>query len=370
MTEKLKGFDTSRHNHNMTDANPEGDPIDFQAAWDAGYRIWIGRASVGNYYIDPWFQRDFDAAGAVGFIRLAYHVTHPEYSTASQIDKFKEALGGRKPDGIVIDSEVSGGQTMKRCTDCLGEHDDDFTILMNGNPDLVLCYTNQNYSDHYLNNNFGLDLIVANPGPGNGMNTNPIPSMPDLWEDFIAWQKDWKHVVPGVPDNTVDYQEWEITWEDALARFKSDQGTPPPVGCDLTPILTELAILGSDINLINDQLARTDAKVAQILEILQSGGGSTPPSTRTYIVTEPEKTLACYVNGYNGKGFPIIKDQIFENPRLRWDNGMTLEASVNNIQADGSTYWYKLAPGQTAKNSAVVPATPDLFVNADDVSLV
>lgn len=359
---KLMGFDTSRHNHNMTDANPTGDPIDFQAAWNAGYRIWIGRATVGNYYKDPWFQRDFDAAGKVGFIRLAYHVNHPEQDTPSQIDNFKEALDGREPDGIVIDAEVHGNQTPQKCQQSLEQHDSAFLSIVDYDIERVLCYTNQNFADHYLLGNSGLELIVANPGYQNGMNTNPKPSLPKWWDTFLAWQKDWKHVVPGVPDPTVDYQEWEITWEEALVRFKNGETTPPPQECNLQPLVDAINHLGNAMEAMLVGLGQVEDTVNKIWLYLQNNPPTQPPvpDLITVQVKRDPKANAQVTYRNNVAGKPIMEPL---SPRIDWELGSQVQCSryVPKDEVNGENGFYEVASHRS-------PTGLTLYLREQDVA--
>ena len=345
----IKAFDTSRHNHEMVDPHPDGLPIDFAAAYVDGYRIWIGRASVGNYYIDPWFQRDFDAAKAAGFIVMAYHVTHPELTTESQITNFLKALGDRHPDAIVIDSEVSGGQSADRCTECLFEHAEVFTILLDDDPDRVLCYTNANYANKYLLATDELDLIVANPGYQNGMNTNPSPAMPELWDEYLGWQKDWKHFIPGVPDYTTDYSEFEMELDEALERFKYETPTTPPTSgeCDLSEVLDKLDLVLENQALILAKLNETPTPPS-------NPDPDPTPAPKYYVALKVDKTNTRFVYGWktkkDGNKVPIMQiypsDSSLVKDRIQILKTQHAKVEVyppSRIEADGTDqYFYKL----------------------------
>lgn len=358
--ELVKAFDTSRHNHPITAQYPDGVPIDFEQAYAAGYRIWIGRASVGNYYIDPWFAPDFDAARAAGFICLAYHVTTPEFPDNSQFEKFIEALDGREPDGIVIDAELSRGQTPARVTACNLDHAIRFSAMR---PMRVLLYTNENFADQYLLDHFGLPLFVANPGPGNGFNYAPAPAMPELWDTFIAWQKDWKHTIPGVPDPTTDYSEFQMSEAEAREYFWMDDDGEEDM---TTEILSKL-----------NSILENQVIILDLLDEFIHGGEedapTPPPVVPPYVPpAEPrytvqvivEKTNARWSKATNANGFPIMqiypKDNAPVSERIQYFEDTFLEVKPNKVKADGGMYFWQLTyptglDGET------------LYLKADDV---
>jgi GH25 family lysozyme M1 (1,4-beta-N-acetylmuramidase) len=331
----VKAFDTSRWNH------PNDEPIDFELAFQVtppdenGYRIWSGRASVGNYYIDPWFARDFDAARAAGFICVPYHVTTPEYPDNLQVDKFIQALDGRIPDGVVIDAELHRDQTPIRVTACNRYHAERFSQMFKR----VLFYTNASFGNTYLLSNFGLPLFVANPGPGGGMNTNPAPALPRLWNGFIAWQKDWKHAIPGVPDTTNDYSEFQMSEAEARAYFGMDESEE-----DMSEIIEKL-----DLILENQGI---------IIAMLDGDGGEEPPVVPPVVPPPPVEPPAYYVRvtvpkanarfskANNANGLPIMQiypsDSSPVSERIQFQENVLLRVSPDKVRADGGGYYYLL----------------------------
>ncbi len=327
----VKAFDTSRWNH----TNDE--PIDFEVAYAAGYRIWAGRASVGNYYIDPWFRRDFDAARAAGFICLPYHVTTPEYSDAEQVAKFHEALDGRIPDGIVIDAELHRNQTPARVTACNRYHAEAFDSFL---PNRVLFYTNQAFGNTYLQSNFGLPLFVANPGPGGGMNYSQSPALPRLWNGFIAWQKDWKHAIPGVPDTTTDYSEFQMSEAEAREFFWMDDDQEE--GDDMSElsekidqVLDNLATILSNLDAILDAIAA--------LEIPEEPEPPVPPAPTYQVRVKRSPGANAFIEvGRNAKkNLPIL--QMLE-PRVQYAKDRVLAVTSSEpLDVDGTYDFYRIA---------------------------
>lgn len=333
-TPPIKILDTSRHNHGLGAL----EPIDFEQVKAAGYTVWCGRASVGNYYIDPWFQRDYDAAKAAGLICLAYHVTVPVHDDASQVAKFLEALGGREPVGVVIDAEWNyTPSSPARCTECNEYHADEFEDLPWG--PRVLFYTNQNYANNYLLTDFGLPLWVANPGVGLGMNTNPEPAMPRWWSDWFMWQKDWRHVIPGVPDTTADYSEWNAR---NIHTPESYFGIEEPPMSD--PIL----------------LARIVALEERVTAIELGTPPPPPPPVEppdeedTIIVKAKDKdktfALAWFAKSWRdanvGPDRPLMEiypsESSLSSERIKFNNGTELAVVLPKVKADGGAYFYQL----------------------------
>lgn len=324
---KVKILDTSRHNH----GNGALEPIDFVKVKAAGYTGWCGRASVGDYYVDPWFARDYDAAQAAGLICMAYHVTVPTINAGLQIANFKAALGGRQPVGIVIDMEWNNvPSTPQRVTECNAAHADAFYAL-DWLPQVV-AYTNQNYADKYLLNNLDLPLWVASPGAGGVMNPAPLPSMPRLWSDYLMWQRSWTEAIPGVPDATTDYSEWNglTTMQD---YFDTNSDVP---GDDMTDVIA--------------RLTRIESKIDQLI----AGGGTTPPppvtpppaADPTVIITADPRANARFVVGRNGAGKPIMaiypKDTAPANERIQFASGVLLRVKPGMVQADGGMDYFEL----------------------------
>jgi GH25 family lysozyme M1 (1,4-beta-N-acetylmuramidase) len=340
--EKTKAFDTSRHNHPITNQYPNGVPFDFNAAYADGYRIWIGRASVGNYYIDPWFSADYEAARAARFICLAYHVSAPECDNEEQVLNLMDALGGWTPDGIVLDAELSRNQTPRRVTDCNQYLAGRFEQM---SPNRVLLYTNLNFGNNYLLSNLGLPLMVANPGPGGGMNFNPSPAMPKWWNEYVAWQKDWKHTIPGVADPSVDYSEFQMSEQEAREYFWVDDGEEDN---EMT-ILTKL-----DEILINQGVIISNQGI--ILNYLHDGVTPPAPPVEPPVVPPPAvnyfvrvtipRANARFAKSQNANELPIMQiypsDNSLVSERIQFTEDTLLRVIPNKERADGGGYYYML----------------------------
>ena len=118
MNEILKMCDVSSHQGTDKDSGVVGIDFEVMKAQDVdGVAI---RATVGGLYTDPMFFLNWERAGAAGLPRTAYHVTKPGQPVASQVRRFKDVVGDRRPDfkkiGWVNDCEVFDNKTKSEIT--------------------------------------------------------------------------------------------------------------------------------------------------------------------------------------------------------------------------------------------------------------
>lgn len=105
---RVLGIDTSRHQGKMN----------YEKAYQAGARFVIHRATVGDYYTDDKFDENYKRAVDAGFmVQGAYMVIAPadsagrKISSGPHLNRFFDAVGDKKINSYVIDSELSRGQT-------------------------------------------------------------------------------------------------------------------------------------------------------------------------------------------------------------------------------------------------------------------
>lgn len=92
--------------------HPRGEPINWAAVKAAGQTFAFIKASGGRNLADPWFAREWAAAGRAGMIRGAYHYADPSSSADAQAAYVVRLVGTtREADdlGIVLDLESTGG---------------------------------------------------------------------------------------------------------------------------------------------------------------------------------------------------------------------------------------------------------------------
>ena len=108
---RLGGVDVSKYQHD------NGRPIDWAAVRRSGQSFAFIKATGGTDRVDPWFAREWAAAGRAGMIRGAYHYADPRGSAAAQAAHVVSVVGTtREKDnlGIVLDLEDDGGLSPAR----------------------------------------------------------------------------------------------------------------------------------------------------------------------------------------------------------------------------------------------------------------
>ncbi len=113
----VNGIDTSRWQHT------NNAPLDWGAVRNAGMSFAIMKATEGSSTTDPWFARDYAAAGAAGLYRGAYTFARPSLpvsSAATDADYFVR-VAGRFDSPVdlppVLDMEDAGGLTAAQLAD-------------------------------------------------------------------------------------------------------------------------------------------------------------------------------------------------------------------------------------------------------------
>jgi GH25 family lysozyme M1 (1,4-beta-N-acetylmuramidase) len=105
---RIQGIDTAKYQHDG------GRAIDWAAVKRSGQRFAFIKATGHADKVDPWFARDWVAAGRAGLVRGAYHYADPSRSAVTQADAVVHTVGTtREADdlGIVLDLESTGGRS-------------------------------------------------------------------------------------------------------------------------------------------------------------------------------------------------------------------------------------------------------------------
>jgi GH25 family lysozyme M1 (1,4-beta-N-acetylmuramidase) len=108
---RIQGIDTAKYQHDG------GRAIDWTAVHRSGQRFAFIKATGHADRTDPWFRRDWVAAGRAGMIRGAYHYADPSRSAVVQADAIVNVVGTTREAndlGIVLDLEDTGGQSPAR----------------------------------------------------------------------------------------------------------------------------------------------------------------------------------------------------------------------------------------------------------------
>jgi GH25 family lysozyme M1 (1,4-beta-N-acetylmuramidase) len=104
---QLSGIDVSKYQHST------GKPINWAAVKRSGQTFAFIKATGGSNRVDPWFEREWAAAGRAGMIRGAYHYADPSHSAVEQAARVVSVVGSTREGkdlGIVRDLESSGGR--------------------------------------------------------------------------------------------------------------------------------------------------------------------------------------------------------------------------------------------------------------------
>ena len=107
---RLHGPDVSKYQHT------DGRLIDWGAVKRSGSSFAIIKASGGSNRTDPWFAREWAAAGRAGMVRGAYHYADPSQPADEQAAHVVEVVGTTREAGdlpIALDLESTGGLSPK-----------------------------------------------------------------------------------------------------------------------------------------------------------------------------------------------------------------------------------------------------------------
>jgi len=221
----IKGIDVSRYQGT----------IDWPAVAGAGYKFAIIRCSVGNYYIDPTFETNWDGAKAAGLQVGAYHVVRADNSVDSQLLKLRGILDGNDPKLIVLDAEVTPAgmtqQDIERAHYWMGRRVREHFFSGSLKP-RTWFYS----AVWWWNPKIGLqdwvkeDLLgwwMAAYGANNGQPAwiePPASVIPLGWPRWDCWQYTSRGVVPGIVDNV----DLNLMKDEVFAELWGQAPPPPP----------------------------------------------------------------------------------------------------------------------------------------------
>jgi lysozyme len=222
------------------------------------------RATIGNYYTDPRFYVNWDAAREVDLLISAYHVVTPDRPPDSQITRLFDVLDGRRSDfPLVLDVELSRGVSRKDITACveacigLVEEED-------GRPPIV--YTARWFWDkHVLDSQTwpSYDLWVAHYGVH-------IPTLPADWDAWRFWQYSDHGRVPGI-DVRTDVNWFNGSLDDliAYAGVERVEEVPPAEGLQAR-VTTEKLTLRSGPGANYQRVG--DLEEGEVVNVVSLGG--------------------------------------------------------------------------------------------------
>ncbi|TDV46135.1 GH25 family lysozyme [Actinophytocola oryzae] len=192
----VRGIDVARYQH-------DGGDIDWSQVAGSGIRFVGVKATEGDYYENPYFADDQDAARAAGMYAFAYHFGTPNDSGGvAQADYFVDRAG-YTPDGRtlspVLDMEYNPYDTANVC------YDKTPAELVTWIQDFVgevkvrtgataMIYTAPTFWSDCTANSTAFaahPLWIANYGVA-------APTVPSAWGGWTFWQYSKSTAVPGI----------------------------------------------------------------------------------------------------------------------------------------------------------------------------
>ena len=209
--------------------------IDWAKVAAAGYKFAIIRCSVGNYYVDPMFEANWDGAKAAGLQVGAYHVVRADNSVDSQLLKLRGILDGNDPKLIVLDAEVTpAGMTqpdIERAHYWMGRKTREHFFPGSLKP-RVWFYSATwwwdpqiGVQDWVVQDLLGWWMAAYRYNNGQpGWATPPTSVIPIGWPRWDAWQYTSKGTVPGI----VGMVDLNLMQEEVFATIWGQAAPLPP----------------------------------------------------------------------------------------------------------------------------------------------
>jgi GH25 family lysozyme M1 (1,4-beta-N-acetylmuramidase) len=243
----LTGIDVASYQHPKTQQYPSGAPIDWNAVKVAGHSFGYVKAteyrSSSSSYINPWFKRDWDAAGNAGLYRGAYHFAIPSYPVVA--DALEEARYF-----ISVTGSMTGPLDLPAMLDleynpygadaCYGLSQGDFVTWARTWLDEVkrltgkapVVYTGASYWDTCSGRSTAIGgdyrLWIASY-PNDPNSTTFRPTVPTGWSAWSFWQYTSTGSVPGIIGN-VDVNRFCCDFGNLAALGGNGAGAGNPFG--------------------------------------------------------------------------------------------------------------------------------------------
>ncbi len=218
--------------------------MDWDKAKSKGIRFAACRATIGDYYVDPYFPRNWSEMQRVGLWRTAYHVVRPNVNAVAQMNNFFNTVGSDDPDiPWVLDCEVhfekrkimgvlkttktyTPQEINSRTLQCAN-------IIEQRTGRKPLIYTNKNHVDNYMHAPSFLanyELWVASY-PNDYSQPLQKPKMPSVWNEWLIWQFEadgnGKGAEYGAQSLAIDIDRFNGTADEMQAYFKIQGGQQP-----------------------------------------------------------------------------------------------------------------------------------------------
>ena len=231
----IRGIDVSRY-QGWPDNPAGGTPApDFVQIAAAGYKFVAIRATIGDYYTDPMFERNWDAAQAAGMKTAAYHVHRADKTIESQLGRLRSVVDGNDPKLIIVDSELPypppAPSTIERETYWMGRRTREHFNPLGCD---VMFYSGKWWWDPKIGEqqwveHDPLGWWLANYGANDGQIPAITPALPVSWPRMDVWQYTSRGKVPGI----VGFVDLDLMTE---AAYEAAWGEPEPEPSTKVPV--------------------------------------------------------------------------------------------------------------------------------------
>ncbi|MDP9181565.1 MAG: glycoside hydrolase [Actinomycetota bacterium] len=185
----ISGVDVSKYQHST------GHLINWSQVRRSGQTFAFIKATGGSDRTDPWFEREWAAAGSAGMIRGAYHYADPRHSADAQAAHVVGVVGSTREAnnlGIVLDLESSGG--LGPAALARWAH-----TFLNGverrTGRVPIIYTYPNFWHDKMRDNQGFGAYPLWLARYSDQRPGPLPG----WDRWTFWQHTSAYRVPGIP---------------------------------------------------------------------------------------------------------------------------------------------------------------------------
>jgi lysozyme len=228
--DQLQGVDVSSNQHSGDAA------IDWWQVRGAGYAFALVKATEGDYYRNPYFAADYEAAKAAGLYRGAYHFAIPSAGDgAGQADFFLDAAGYSADGWSLAPGLDLEWNPYNSGSPCYGLDQGEMVSWVAAFRDevqrrvhrLPAIYTTASWWDECT----GGDSSFGNSPLWVAAYEVSAPPIPSGWSSPTLWQYTEHGRVPGVPGE-VDVNSFYGSQRDLdvfAGRPRPPAAAPPPV---------------------------------------------------------------------------------------------------------------------------------------------
>jgi lysozyme len=184
------------------------DDADFGAAYEAGYRGVVHKATEGEHYADPLYASRRAKAIAAGLLWGAYHFMRPG-DPGNQVSAFVRAVSSTKEPGpsTYVAPPAWSGDILPNFVRISLDFEDNKLGLWQAEHWLdVVHMSTQQYP--WLYSGFLVRELLQKRGTGAELEHYPlwlaeystVARVPRMWKNYVLWQRSGDGVGPGVHD--------------------------------------------------------------------------------------------------------------------------------------------------------------------------